>query len=309
MRLSTTTIDLGYDGPYDWPSIAAWLGSRAIGGIEILGADGRYVRSISLRGEIGTLSIAFAPEARALSATVRFPNVAAMPEIRARIARIFDLDTDLRAVEAHLATHARLAPLIAERPGLRVPGAWDGYELAVRAVLGQQISVAAASSLASRLVRRFGEPLSDELRTEGVDLVFPSPARLAEADVVSLGMPGARANAIRNLARAAAEDPLLFAPRNDLEGTIERLCSIGGIGPWTAHYIAMRGLREADAFPAADIGLMRALEDATGRRPTPRELLAVAEPWRPWRAYAAIHLWAHDAQRASLRKGAALSAR
>jgi AraC family transcriptional regulator of adaptative response / DNA-3-methyladenine glycosylase II len=172
----------------------------------------------------------------------------------------------------------------------------------VRAILGQQISVDAASSLATRLVRRFGSPLPEALRTDGVDLVFPAPARLADADVASLGMPRARAEAVRAAARAAAEDPQYFAPSHDLAGSIERLQRLPGIGEWTAHYIAMRALREPDAFPAADIGLMRALAGDGGVRPNPRELAAIAEAWRPWRAYAALHLWADDGERESARR-------
>jgi AraC family transcriptional regulator, regulatory protein of adaptative response / DNA-3-methyladenine glycosylase II len=301
----TVTLALAYGGVYDWPAMSAWLGARAIGGVEAIGEDGRYTRSISHGGDIGTISVAPASGASHLQATIRFPNVAALLAIVDRIKRIFDLDADLATICEHLAADARLGPLIARRPGLRVPGAWDGYELAVRAILGQQISVDAASSLAARLVRRFGEPLATELRVPGVDLVFPRPERLAEADIASLGMPGARAEAIRTVARAAAEDPQFFSPSHDLAGSIERLRRLRGVGEWTAHYIAMRALREPDAFPAADIGLMRALAGNGGLRPTARELDALSQPWRPWRAYAALHLWAFDAERERARRNIA----
>jgi AraC family transcriptional regulator of adaptative response / DNA-3-methyladenine glycosylase II len=291
----TVTLALAYAGPYDWPAMSAWLGARAIRGVEAVTADGRYVRSIRHQGSVGTIEVAPLPGARQLRATIRFPDVGALLEIVDRIKRIFDLEADLETIAAHLSTDERLAPLIARRPGLRVPGAWDGYELAVRAVLGQQISVDAASSLAARLVQRFGEPLPAELRSPGVELVFPEPQRLAEADVVSLGMPGARAEAVRTVALAAAADPQLFAPSHDLGGSIARLCRLRGVGNWTAQYIAMRALREPDAFPTGDIGLMRALANDLGLRPTARELAAAAEGWRPWRAYAALHLWAADA--------------
>ncbi len=149
--------------------------------------------------------------------------------------------------------------------------------------------------LAARLVRRFGEPLLETLKSPGVDFAFPAPARLAEADIVSLGMPGARADAVRAIARAACETPRMFAPSHDLIGSMQGLCRIPGIGDWTAQYIAMRALREPDAFPATDVGLMRAVATSAGRRPSAREMLAIAEAWRPWRAYAALHLWASDA--------------
>jgi AraC family transcriptional regulator of adaptative response / DNA-3-methyladenine glycosylase II len=291
----TVTLALAYGGAYDWPAMSAWLGARAVGGVETVGADGRYTRSIRHGNEIGTISIAPAGDAPHLLATIRFPNVAALLGIVDRIKRIFDLDADLVTINEHLGADPLLGPIVAMRPGLRVPGAWDGYELAVRAVLGQQISVDAASSLAARLVRRFGEPLAPELCAPGVDLVFPRPERLSEADIASLGMPGARAEAIRAVARAAANDPQFFAPSHDLAGSIERLCRLRGIGEWTAHYIAMRALREPDAFPAADIGLMRAIALDRGVRPSARALEALSQAWRPWRAYAALHLWAYDA--------------
>jgi AraC family transcriptional regulator of adaptative response / DNA-3-methyladenine glycosylase II len=317
----TVTVELPYAGRYDWPAFEAWLRARAIGGVESVSAN-RYARSIVIAGEVGTIEVvpsaatiefspsAGMPEMRSsvvmldepphaatyFGSSIRFANVKALPQIVERIRRMFDLDTDLATIEKHLSADPRLAALIARRPGLRLPGAWDGYELAVRAVLGQQISVGAASSLANRLVRAFGLALPPALRSPGIELTFPSPAVLAEADVASLGMPRARAEAVRTIARAAAEDPCLFFPADDLAGSIERLCKLRGIGEWTAHYIAMRALREADAFPASDIGLMRALAIDGGWRPTPRELSAIAEAWRPWRAYAALHLWAADAE-------------
>jgi AraC family transcriptional regulator of adaptative response / DNA-3-methyladenine glycosylase II len=301
----STTLTLAYAGPYDWPAMVAWLGTRAVDGVESVSRDGRYVRSISLDGDAGTIEVAPVLGALSLRATIRFPKIGALLAIVDRIKRSFDLDADLVTIAEHLAADGRLEPLLAQRPGLRVPGAWDGYELAVRAVLGQQISVGAASSLAARLVRRFGRPLPPDLRADGVDLVFPEPERLAEADIVSLGMPRARAEAVRAVARAAAEDPRYFTPSHDLAGSIERLCRLPGIGEWTAHYIAMRALREPDAFPAADIGLMRALADQSARRPSARELASIAEPWRPWRAYAALHLWAADADSIAARRNIA----
>ncbi|MEO8926719.1 MAG: 3-methyladenine DNA glycosylase 2, partial [Caulobacteraceae bacterium] len=186
----------------------------------------------------------------------------------------------------------------AARPGLRAPGAWDGFELAVRAILGQQITVGAARALAGRLARDFGEALPDDLAgvIPGLTHAFPSAERLAGADLSALGMPRARIAALSSLAAAVVADPLIFGPRRGLDEAIAKLKSLPGIGEWTAQYIAMRELREPDAFPAADIGLMRALGDADGRRPNPAELQARAEPWRPWRAYAALHLWASESQ-------------
>jgi AraC family transcriptional regulator of adaptative response / DNA-3-methyladenine glycosylase II len=205
---------------------------------------------------------------------------------------VFDLAADPQAINAQLAEDLVLAPLIAARPGLRVPGAWDGFELAVRAVLGQQITVAAAVGLAGKLVARYGLPLTDGLEAEGLTHVFPRPERLASADLTALGMPKMRAAALASLAAAVVADPRLLGAGRSLTECVAQLRTLPGIGEWTAQYIAMRELREPDAFPAGDIGLLRALTDADGERPTSRELLARAERWRPWRAYAAQHLWA-----------------
>jgi AraC family transcriptional regulator of adaptative response / DNA-3-methyladenine glycosylase II len=225
-----------------------------------------------------------------LRASIRIAKLATLPNIIARLRRQFDLAADPLSIAAHLGTDPLLAPLLKLRPGLRVPGAWDGFELAIRAVLGQQITVSAAIRLAGRLVAAYGQPLAEP---EGnLTHVFPTPEALAAADLAALGMPRSRASTLNRVAAAALANPRLFGAHCDLEEAIERLRSIRGVGEWTAQYIALRQLREPDAFPAADVGLMRALVDAQGQRPTPPELLARAEPWRPWRAYAAQHLWA-----------------
>ncbi len=233
----------------------------------------------------------------ALVATIRFPDITALPAIVARIRRIFDLGADPAIIAEHLSTDAHLAPLVAARPGLRVPGAWDGFELAIRGILGQQITVAGATRLAGKLVAAYGMPVASPQEPDAPDLrfVFPAPERIVATDLAAtLGMPGARAAAILAMAAAAAADPGLFEPGPSLEEAVRRLIALPGIGEWTAHYIAMRALREPDAFPAADIGILRALATAAGR-PTPADLLRRAEAWRPWRAYAALHLWTSDA--------------
>jgi AraC family transcriptional regulator of adaptative response / DNA-3-methyladenine glycosylase II len=178
-----------------------------------------------------------------------------------------------------------------------VPGAWDGFELAIRAILGQQITVVAARGLAAKLVQAYGEPLPHQPSgvAAGLTHVFPTPARLADADFAALGMPRSRAAALAAMTAAVSADPQIFGAKRGLEDAVVALRALPGVGEWTAQYIAMRELREPDAFPAADIGLMRALADADGRRPSPVELSARAEAWRPWRAYAALHLWASQA--------------
>jgi AraC family transcriptional regulator of adaptative response / DNA-3-methyladenine glycosylase II len=282
------TLTLAYRPPHDFAAMLAFLAARSIPGIEHVTADG-YARTIALDRHAGTIEIR--PGVNALRATIRFPLISALPVIVERIRRIFDLGADPIIIAAHLSADPHLAPLVAARPGLRVPGAWDGFELAVRGILGQQISVAAATRLAGKLVAAFGTQLPAEAVTENLTHVFPAPTRLADADIAAtLGMPRARGRAIAAVAAAAAADRLLFAPCPDLAQAVSRLKSLAGIGDWTAQYIAMRALREPDAFPAGDIGLLRALATDAGR-PTPAELLARAESWRPWRAYAALHLW------------------
>lgn len=299
------TLRLRYKPPYDWDGLIAFLQLRAIPGVERVEAN-RYARTIELDGEMGTIAVAPAGKDQ-LSVQVRFPRPSALPAILARVRRVFDLAADPVAIADHLSRDPDLAPRIACRPGLRVPGAWDGFELAIRAILGQQITVHAAVLLAGRLAADYGEPLPEAWAREGLTRAFPSPQRLAAADLSSLPMPGARSRALAAMAAAAVADPALFGPRQDLDTAIKALKALPGIGEWTAQYIAMRQLREPDAFPAADIGLMRALETPAGR-PSPAELLARAEAWRPWRAYAALHLWAGDAatlkEKADARKAA-----
>ncbi len=210
--------------------------------------------------------------------------------------RLFDLDADVELIGEHLSRDARLADCVAKRPGLRVPGAWDGFETAVRAILGQQITVVAARKLAGKMVERFGEPLPKQFARSMMMTRFPRPVVLnipGGADIASLGMPKARARAIASLAASVISEPDLLSPVGDLDECVRRLKSLPGIGEWTAQYIAMRVLQEPDAFHASDVGLLRAMPNGESR-PTPGELLATAETWRPWRAYAAQHLWMSD---------------
>ncbi len=276
----------------------SFLAARAIPGVETVSGD-TYRRTIAIGGHSGLVSVAPADKNR-INVSVRFADIAALPQIIARVRRVFDLAADPDAIGAHLSLDPVLAPLVAARPGLRVPGAWDGFELAVRAIFGQQITVPAAIRLLGRLVEAHGLALPEAAGDgEGLSRLFPAPARLATADLAVLGMPKARAMSVTSLAGALAADPTIFGRGASLEDAIAKLRSLPGIGEWTAQYIAMRELREPDAFPAADVGLLRAMTTADGRRPSPVELLSRAERWRPWRAYAALHLWAAGAAPAS----------
>lgn len=286
------TITLSYVPPYDWAAMMAFFGARAIEGVEVVTPE-RYMRAIELDGVQGTVSVAPVDGKNALAATIAFPNVKALPIIVSRLRRMFDVGADVRAITAHLKKDARLARAIKARPGLRVPGAWDPFELAMRAVLGQQITVAAARKLAGKLVAICGMPLSSS--APGLTHTFPSAARVADADLSGMGMPGARLRTLTAVAKAALAERDLFNTAVDLESAVTRLCALPGIGEWTAQYIALRALHEPDAFPASDVGLLRAMDESLGKRATPDDLLAVAQSWRPWRAYAAQHLWTADA--------------
>ncbi|ATQ41521.1 AlkA N-terminal domain-containing protein [Caulobacter mirabilis] len=294
-RPGAVTLKLRYRPPYDWDSLIGFLAARAIPLVEVV-TPGRYARTISFDGSMGTVAVSRAGGDQ-LTVEVRFPKMTALPQILARVRRVFDLTADPATIETHLGRDPTLAAMIAERPGLRAPGAWDGFEVGVRAILGQQITVSAAVKLAGKLTAEYGAPLPEDWAEPGLTLAFPEPERLAEADIAGHGlMPGARARAISSMAAAVVADPDLLGARATLEEAVAALRALPGIGEWTAQYIAMRQLREPDAFPAADIGLMRALQDEAGVRPTPAQLLARAEAWRPWRAYAALHLWASDPQ-------------
>ena len=278
---------LTFKPPYDWDSLSRFLAARAGRGVEIV--DGRrYARTFEIDGVAGHVAVAALPD----RFEVAIHSVDAVaPRVVARLRRLLDLDADPAVISAHLAHDAVLRPLVSAHPGLRVPGAWDGFELAVRAILGQQVTVAAATKLAGRLIAAFGRPYAASPRVEDLTHLFPTAERLCDADIACIGMPKARAASIAALAAAALDDVSLF---DDAEG-IARLRNIAGIGEWTTQYIAMRAVHSADAFPSGDVALQRALANG-GTRPNAREVEARAENWRPWRAYAALHLWRGDSQ-------------
>lgn len=289
------TLYLRYRPPYDWNSMLAYLQARAIPGVEMV-ADQSYLRTVDLNGFTGSVQVKHVPQRHSLAVTIRFPDVKSFPAIVTRVRRVFDLGADIETIDAHLASDPLLAPLVAQRPGLRAPGGWDGFELAVRAILGQQITVVAARRLAGQLVAMHGTPMAAaDVSHSGLSHVFPSAERLASAQSIGLAMPAARQSSLKALAEAAAADPHLFRPFGTIEEAIARLRSIRGIGEWTAQYIALRAIREMDAFPASDIGLLRGAARLDGVRSNSASLLNRAESWRPWRAYAAQHLWAADA--------------
>jgi len=287
-------LRLRYRPPYDWDCMLGFLRTRAVPGVEIV--DGaRHLRTVKADGKMGSIEVTHLPDRQSLGVRIRFPDVRLLPAIVARVRRLFDLGADIETIDDHLSGDPVLALLVAKRPGLRAPGGWDGFEIAVKAVLGQQITVVAARRLAGQLVALHGRAVPKSfLIHPALSHAFPTAKRLAAAPSLGLGMPAVRSTALKAVAEAALADPNLFRPFGNIEDTVARLRTIRGIGEWTAQYIALRAIREMDAFPATDIGLLRSVASMDGEKTTAANLLSRAESWRPWRAYAAQHLWAAD---------------
>jgi AraC family transcriptional regulator of adaptative response / DNA-3-methyladenine glycosylase II len=273
---------LRFRPPYDWDVMLRFLAARATPGVEIV-SPASYRRSISVNGEHGYFEVSLDEENLALAAQVQFGNPHSLFYIVERIRRMFDLNADCLHITRALRTDPVLAERIAAHPGLRVPGCWNGFELAVRAIIGQQITVKGATTLTGRMVTAFGQPFS---ATAALTHLFPSPEVLSSATLEKIGLTPARAETIRALARAVCDGRISFEGVLDSVAFLNRLCEIPGIGQWTAQYVAMRALGEPDAFPAGDRSLLHALNLRNSR-----ELEQRAEAWRPWRAYGAMYLW------------------
>ena len=273
---------LRYRPPYDWDGMLRFLAARATPGVEYV-AEGHYYRSISLNGSDGSVDVSLDADNDALIARVQFADPRSLFLIVERLRAMFDLNADWAAIAPSLRVDPALAVRVDGQPGLRVPGCWSGFELAVRAILGQQITVKGATTLAGSLVRAFGRPYSSAPK---LSHVFPVPRDLADADLTSIGLTKTRAATIRGLARAVVEGTVRFEGVVAPEDFLSQLCEIPGIGAWTAQYIAMRALGEPDALPSGDLGLLKRLGITNST-----ELEKRAEAWRPWRAYATMYLW------------------
>lgn len=280
--------------PYRFDTLLAFIGPRAFPGIEQLDSE-RYRRALLTRLGPVIVEARAAHDGTHLALELHGAHGEVRAEVVARARSFFDTERDPAVIAAQLAQDPALRPLIRQHRGLRIPGAWHPFELIVRAIIGQQVSVKAATTFASRLVIRYGEPLPAGTDPRaGLIRTFPSPARLARARLTTIGLVRARAKAISGIAHLLDRDPALFAHWTDGEHAIAELQRLPGIGAWTAHYIAMRALRHADAFPTADLGLMRAYSRLVNREVSGKELQTIAERWRPWRAYAAMLLWTAD---------------
>jgi AraC family transcriptional regulator of adaptative response / DNA-3-methyladenine glycosylase II len=278
------SFELSFRPPYDWPAVSAFLGARSVAGVESL-EGGSYRRTVRVaqdgKEHLGWLEVGLSPKKPALRVAICASLARVLPPVLSRVKALMDLSCNPVEVAQALGTLAK------PHPGMRVPGAFDGFEVAVRAILGQQVTVAAARTVAGRFAAAFGDPL--EAPFEDLNRIFPTAARIADlpyGHIARLGMPGARARTILALARAVAAGELVLMPNADIDATLERLRALPGVGEWTAQYIAMRALAWPDAFPHTDLGVMKALGTKD-----PKRVLAAAEAWRPWRAYAVMHLW------------------
>jgi AraC family transcriptional regulator, regulatory protein of adaptative response / DNA-3-methyladenine glycosylase II len=275
-------FDLRFRPPYHWKGMLSFLASRAIPGVEAVDAES-YRRTISCNGHRGYFQVSFDQEHHALVVRLQIGDPRSLYAIIERIRRMFDLNADWAVIAEGLAADPRLRSRIQAAPGLRVPGCWNGFELATRAILGQQITVKGATLLTGRLAKSFGQfaPISDNLTH-----LFPTPETLADAKLTKVGLTVKRAETVRALARAVCDGEIDLERVDDSDALLTRLQSIPGIGPWTAQYIAMRALGAPDALPIGDLGLLHALNLRS-----PKDLEKRAEPWRPWRSYACVYLW------------------
>jgi len=293
-RDSALTVRLPYRKPFDWQSIIDFLAVRATPGVEQVVAN-TYLRTITIDEQPGVIECRHDERDESVSLTLHGIATTVMFQVVQRVREMLDLEAPVADIADVLGADEDLAWRLRNNPGIRVPGAWDGFELTVRAILGQQVSVKAATTLAGRIAKRYGEavelPKSLGSRADGLSLdrVFPPSAKLARARFNNVGLVTSRADTIRRVAAAVARGTINFDNTQDPGDFCGALTSIRGIGEWTAQYSAMRALKYPDAFPASDLGLLKAVEE--GGKVSPAELTSRAESWRPWRAYAALLLW------------------
>jgi AraC family transcriptional regulator of adaptative response / DNA-3-methyladenine glycosylase II len=284
----TSTLTLAYRPPYDWIGVTSFLAARALAGVEWVTPDG-YARTVRLGQATGWIRVS--PSAVKLALSLEFSHglAPALPALLRRVRALFDLDARPDLISAHLARDPRLAVSVRATPGLRVPGAFDGFEMGMRAILGQQVTVKAATTIAGRLVEVFGDPIQTPFQT--LNRLTPRPARVASArveDLATHGIPAARSRSLIALASGQDAGALCLDgdAQRDPEETIRQLVQLPGVGPWTAQYIAMRALRWPDAFPHGDVAIRKHLGDVTAKQAD-----ALAEAWRPWRSYGVMHVW------------------
>ena len=280
-------LRISFDGALDWNAMLGYLATRAIKGVEEVSA-GVYRRTIRVDGDPGVIEVGLGASDHLL-VTAHLPHWGGLIHVVHQVRGLFNLDLDLDAANETLALDPMLSPRVASLPGLRAPGAWDPFEVGVRAIVGQQVTVAGAGTIIARLVARHGTPVPG-LGQFGLTHLFPGAEMLAAADLTGAGLTGARIAAIHNFARAVANGSVRLDRSRTLEDQVASMGEVRGLGPWTAQYIALR-MGEPDAFPSTDLGLRRALEALVGNAVTSAAVTEFAERWHPCRAHAAIHLW------------------
>ncbi|MBW8709813.1 MAG: helix-turn-helix domain-containing protein, partial [Mycobacterium sp.] len=285
----TSTLQLSYRPPYDWKGVLGFLAARALKGVEHV-TDTSYARTVHLGDARGWIRVTQSKKKHALMVEFTHSLTPVLPALLSRLRALFDLNARPDLIARHLRRDARLKASVVANPGARVPGAFNGFELGVRAILGQQVTVKSATTIAGRFAEAFGEPIVTPI--EGLNRLTPTPARIAAAgidDIARHGILAARSRSLIALANAQASSALCLdgGARHRPDDVIRELTGLPGIGEWTAQYIAMRAMRWPDAFPKEDIAVRNSLGGVT-----PKEADALSQSWRPWRSYAVMHLWA-----------------
>jgi AraC family transcriptional regulator of adaptative response / DNA-3-methyladenine glycosylase II len=291
-RASAQAARLSYTAPLDWPRLLRFLSARSVKGVESVDEDA-YLRTVRIGDYVGWIRVRDVPAGSALAVEIATALVPVLEPLVERLGHLFDLRARPDIIGAHFARDPILGHALLLRPGLRVPGAFDGFELAVRAILGQQITVKAATTIAGRFAAAFGEAI--ETPYEALTHLSPTAHRVASAtidEIASLGIIQTRARSILAIATEMESGRLVLEPGAHPDAVIAQLVALPGIGAWTAHYIAMRALRWADAWPTGDIALRNALGYVTAKRAD-----ELSQPWRPWRSYATLHLWCDASER------------
>jgi len=281
-------LPLSFHPPFNFQQVTRFLKPRAIPGVEYVGED-IYSRSIAIDNAQGYFAVSCPDKDPSLSLEIHFPDQDMVPFIADAVKSIFDLDAPVKKIDGHLKNDRFLGSLVAQNPGIRVPGSFNPFELCIRAIVGQQISVKGATTIIGRIADRFGKKLNTP-NVFGLRYLFPSPEVLADADFKDIGLTKARIATIHHLSSAVLEDRVCFHASIGPAKLRKALLDIKGIGEWTAQYILMRTIKIPDAMPCSDLGLLKAV--SSDKRPVPeKQLKEMSTPWKPWRAYAAMHLW------------------
>jgi AraC family transcriptional regulator of adaptative response / DNA-3-methyladenine glycosylase II len=285
------TILLPYKAPFDWPLMLSFFHSRKMTNIEDISTK-HYFRTLELDDCRGWIKVTHHQDKSALNLTVKLSDYSYLHQIITRVRRMFDLDADMQLIHQQLVKQPKLASVIEQFPGLRLPGCWDIFEFSIRAILGQQISIKGATTLAQRIVEKYGDNALDIEQPDNIKVTkyFPKVAALINLDYQDIGLTRARIATLQTWVGYFESHDSIFAKGLTIEALEAELTKLKGIGPWTVNYIGMRGLSDPDAFPSADLGIIKALT-ADEIKPKNKDILALAESWRPWRAYAAIYLW------------------